>query len=184
MLKNCISQVDLLYLARFFQLHRFVLNGRMSVTGKLHRKWSWPNLKQCPSSCLEWWRKASKICSVDRRLIRKVAAQSSSYCHCDTRTSRYGRNDCQRDSIVHWGCMTSSGTWGVLPSELISWSMKVITDLHTSWVQSMLAVLGEEQQLILSCQSVSESKCPRSWTESYWASLIHLNTFRTGTLNI
>jgi hypothetical protein len=36
-----------------------LLNGRMSVTGELHRKWSLPSLKQCPSSCLERLRKAT-----------------------------------------------------------------------------------------------------------------------------
>jgi hypothetical protein len=35
MVKNCVSQVDLVYVAAFFQLHRFMLNGRMSVSGDL-----------------------------------------------------------------------------------------------------------------------------------------------------
>jgi hypothetical protein len=38
MVKNCISQVDLIYLAMFFQLHKFVLNGRINVTGEIHRE--------------------------------------------------------------------------------------------------------------------------------------------------
>jgi hypothetical protein len=114
--KNCVSQVDLFYLARFFQLHRFVLNGRMSETGELHRKWSWPNLKHCPRSCLERLRKASKLSSHDSRLIRKVAAQSCSYCHCDT--SGYNQDHCQIGSVVQGGCMTSFGTLGCFAPDL------------------------------------------------------------------
>jgi hypothetical protein len=38
----------LIYRAALSQLHVFVLNDRMSVTGELLRKLSWPNLKQCP----------------------------------------------------------------------------------------------------------------------------------------
>jgi hypothetical protein len=72
MVKNCTSQEDLVYLAALVRLCGFVLNGRMCVTGELHRKWSWANLKQCPRSCLEWLRKASDISSHDSRLIWKV----------------------------------------------------------------------------------------------------------------
>jgi hypothetical protein len=147
----------------------------MSVTGELHRKWSWPNLKQCSSSCLEQLRKAAKISSHGSRLTGKVTAQSGSYSRCNT--SCYGHSHCQRGSIFQWGCMTSSGTLGCLPSELNQ--LKHESDHWPPYflgVSRAGCVLGEKQQLVLSCRSASESKCPSSCTEWYWAILIHLKS--------
>jgi hypothetical protein len=145
MVKNCTSHVNLVYLAVVFQLHRFVLNGMMSVTGELHRKWSWRNWKQCPSSCLQWLRRAWKISGHDSRLIRKVAAQSSSYCPCDT--SCYSHNLCQRGSVVQWGCMSSSGTLGCFPFRVKSaeaWRLQP-TSIPPRFKLCCGCVFGEKQ---------------------------------------
>jgi hypothetical protein len=159
--------VDLIYLAALFQLHRFVLNGRMTATVELHRQWSWPNLKKCPSSSQEQLRKAWKISSHDSRLIRKVAAQSSSYYHCDA--SCCGHDHCQFGSIVQSGCMTSIGTLGCFAhrgksAEAWRWLLtSVPLRCKLCWV-----CFGKKQQFVFSCRSAFEGKCPSSCTEWFW----------------
>jgi hypothetical protein len=167
MVKNCISQVYLVYLAAWFSCIG-LCNSRMTVTRELHRQWSWPNLKKCPSSFQEQLRKAWKFSSHDCRLIWKVAAQSSSYYSCNT--SYYGHNHCQFGGIVRSGCMTSIGTLRCFAHRVTSatarrWSLtSVPLRCKPYWV-----CFGEKQQLILSCWSASEGKCPSSCTEWYWA---------------
>jgi hypothetical protein len=88
---------------------------------------SLPALFHCnytPESC-QHSSEASNISSHDSRLIRKVAAQSSSYCHCDT--SPYGQDHCQRGNIVQWpavgqGCFTLR----VKTAEAWKWSLTSI----------------------------------------------------------
>jgi hypothetical protein len=80
------------------------------------------------------------------------------------------KQDCHIGGVVHWGRMTSFGTLGCFPPppklnqmkhEGDRWSQYFIGASHAE------CVLEEKQQLVLSCQSASESNCPSGSTEPF-----------------